>query len=97
MPISYRAAQTLIKRGDEPALRAALDQHLDPNLTNPNGWSLLMLAAVEGSVPLGRLLIQRGAKPNTLNSKNGSALSIATKKGHAPFIEFLTAHCASSN
>jgi hypothetical protein len=28
MPISYRAAQTLIKRGDEPALRAALDAGL---------------------------------------------------------------------
>lgn len=91
MPISYRAAQTLIKRGDEAALRAALDQHLDPNLINPNGWSLLMLAAVEDAVPLGRLLIERGAKTDTLNSKNESALSVATQKKHAAFIELLAA------
>jgi ankyrin repeat protein len=89
MAISYRAAQTLIKRGDEEALRTALDQHLDPNLTNPNGWSLLMLAAVEGSVPLGRLLVERGAKLGTANNKNDTALTIATQKNHEPFIAFL--------
>ncbi len=89
-PISYRAAQTLIKRGDAEALRTALDQHLDPNLTNSNGWSLLMLAAVEGAVPLGRLLIQRGARTDSLNSKNESALSIATKKGHSAFVNLVT-------
>jgi ankyrin repeat protein len=89
MPTSYRAAQTLIKRGDEPALRAALDQQLDPNLTNPNGWSLLMLAAVEGDVPIGRLLIERGAKTDSVNSKNETALSIATNRGYDLFVELL--------
>lgn len=89
MPISYRAAQTLIKRGDEPALRAALDAHLDPNLTNPNGWSLLMLAAVEGDVPVGRLLLERGAIATTQNSRNETALSIATNRGYDLFVALL--------
>jgi ankyrin repeat protein len=89
MAISYRAAQTLIKRGDEPALRAALDQHLDPNLTNPNGWSLLMLAAVEGDVPVGRLLLERGANATTPNSKGETPLSIATHRGYDLFVELL--------
>jgi ankyrin repeat protein len=89
MPISYRAAQTLIKRGDEPALRSALDAGLDANLTNPNGWSLLMLAAVEGNVPLGRLLIEHGANPTTPNSKGETPLSIATNRGYDLFVELL--------
>ena len=89
MPISYRAAQTLIKRGDEPALRAALDAHLDPNLANHKGWSLLMLAAVEGSVPLGQLLIERGADLAAMNLKGETPLSLATQKGHTDFANLL--------
>jgi len=92
MPISYRAAQTIIKRGDEAALRTALDQHLDPNLANSNGWSLLMLAAVEGAVPIGRLLIERGANPATPNAKGETPLAIATQKNHTAFVELLNEH-----
>lgn len=96
MPISYRAAQTIIKRGDEAGLRTALDQQLDPNLTNPNGWSLLMLAAVEGAVPLGRLLIERGAAVGAKNGKGETALSIATNRGYDLFVELLKEHAAAS-
>jgi len=89
MPISYRAAQTFIKRGDEPALRAALDSGLDPNLANQNGWTLLMLAAVEGSVPLGRLLLEKGASPTPTNNKSETAATLATNRGYAAFAELL--------
>ena len=89
MPISYRAAQNLIKRGDEPALRTALEDGLDPNLTNENGWSLLMLAAVEGATPLGKLLLEHGADPARQNSKGATALSIATDRGYDLFVEAL--------
>ncbi len=89
MTTSYRAAQTLIKRGDEPALRAALTSGLDANATNPNGWSLLMLAAVEGRVPIGQALIDHGANMAALNRTGDSPLDIATKKGHTDFIALL--------
>jgi ankyrin repeat protein len=89
MAISYRAAQTLIKKGDEPALRVALDGGLDPNLTNQNGWTLLMLAAVEGSEPLGKLLIERGANMAAMNSKGDTALTIATHRGYDLFLKLL--------
>lgn len=89
MPISYRAAQTLIKRGDEPALTAALDTGLDPNLTNQNGWTLLMLAAVEGHVAIGRLLLEKGADINASNNKQDTALTLATHRGHALFANLL--------
>ena len=94
MPLSYRAAQTLIKRGDEAAFAKALGEGLDPNLRNENGWSLLMLAAVEGSVALGKLLLGRGAELSTANSKGQTALTIASARGHNAFVDLLEEHFA---
>ena len=90
MAISYRAAQNLIKRGDEAGLRAALSEGLDPNLTNENGWTLLMLAAVEGSESIGRLLLDKGANRTLTNSKAGTAESIATSRGFKHFVDLLS-------
>ena len=89
MPISYRAAQSLIKRGDEVALQTALDNGLDPNLTNENGWSLLMLAAVEGCIPIGKLLLAHGADPGRQNAGAGTAQGIAAGRGHHDFASWL--------
>ena len=83
--MTYRAAQNLIKRGDEPALRAALDAGLDPNLANQNGWTLLMLTAVEGNLPIARLLIEKGADPNLRNNKDQDALTLASNRGFSLF------------
>jgi ankyrin repeat protein len=88
--MTYRGAQNLIKRGDEPGLRAALDTGLDPNLANHNGWTLLMLAAVEGNVAIGGLLIEKGAAINARNNKEDSALILATHRGFAAFVDLLT-------
>jgi hypothetical protein len=94
--MTYRGAQNLIKRGDEAGLRTALDTGLDPNLANQNGWTLLMLAAVEGDVPIGRLLIERGATIDTRNKKDETALTLATHRGFAEFIDLLVEHGASA-
>ena len=88
--MTYRAAQNLIKRGDEPALRAALDTGLDANLANQNGWTLLMLAAIEGDVPIGRLLIEKGADINLRNNKDDNAASLATHRGYTLFVDLLS-------
>jgi ankyrin repeat protein len=95
MAISYRAAQTIIKRGDEPALRAALASGLDPQLANQNGWTLLMLCAVEGNIPLAQALLDKGVSTNNRNAKKENALSIALAKGHTAFADFLKANGAS--
>jgi ankyrin repeat protein len=95
MPISYRAAQTLIKRNDEPAFRAALAAGLDPQLKNQNGWTLLMLTAIEGHVPLAEALFERGISTNNRNAKGETALDLANSKGHSAFADFLRAHGAS--
>jgi len=89
--MTYRGAQNLIKRGDEAGLREALEHGLDANLVNQNGWSLLMLAAVEGSVPLGRLLLEHGANPALQNNKFETALMLATHRGYGLFAALLEA------
>jgi ankyrin repeat protein len=89
MSISYRGAQNLIKQGDEAGLRAALNGSLSSNLANPNGWTLLMLAAVEGHVSIGKLLLEKGARTDATNNKGQTALTIATQKGHTAFAELL--------
>ncbi|MGI4829165.1 MAG: ankyrin repeat domain-containing protein [Janthinobacterium lividum] len=97
MSISYRAAQTLIKRGDEAALRTAIESGLDPSLANHNGWSLLMLAALEGAVPIGHLLLDAGATLEAANRHGETALSLAAQKGHVDFLELLIAKGASTD
>ena len=97
MPVSYRAAQTLIKRGDEAALRTALDDGLDPNSSNRNGWTLLMLAAVEGAVPLATLLVGQGAEVNRRNQHDETALTLAAGRANVPLLEFLLAHGATKD
>ncbi len=87
--MTYRGAQNLIKRGDEAGLRAALDAGLDPNLANQNGWTLLMLAAVEGDLSVGQLLLEKGAAINSRNNKEESALTLATNRGYTLFAELL--------
>ncbi len=90
MAISYRAAQTIIKRGDEEALRKALAEGLNANLTNENGWTLLMLAAVEGSVSVGQALLEAGANKAASNKKGETAESIAASRNHTDFVALLS-------
>ena len=89
--MTYRGAQNLIKRGDEAGLHEALEQGLDANLVNQNGWTLLMLAAVEGATPLGRMLVEHGADASRENNKGQTALQLASDRGFALFVEMLGA------
>ena len=90
--MNYRGAQNLIKRGDEEGLRTALAGNLSSNLKNHNGWTLFMLAAVEGNVAIGQLLIEKGADIAAMNLKGETALTIATQKGHTAFAGLITQH-----
>jgi ankyrin repeat protein len=48
-----------------------------------------MLAAVEGAVPLGRLLLEHGAKVDAKNNKDQTAMTLAADRGYALFVEML--------
>src|SRR5258708_6276345 len=78
----FNKTHRLIKKGDLVGLRAALEGGLDPNLKNRFGWTLLMLAAMQGRPDLAELLISFGADPKFKNQFGDSAMTLAYLKGH---------------
>ena len=56
-----------------------------------------MLAALEGAVPVGQLLLLRGATVDARNQHDETALSLAAQKGHLTFVRLLLEHGASTD
>ena len=83
--MTFDTLHRFIKRGDLLSVRRELNAGVDPNLLNRFGWSLLMLAAIEGDTSIGELLISRGADVDAINKVGETALSLAAHKGHLPF------------
>jgi ankyrin repeat protein len=90
-------AHRLIKKGDLVSLRQELDGGMSPDLPNKFSWTLLMLAALEGNIAIGELLISRGANVNKTNDFGETALSLAAHRGHTGFIRILLEHGASTH
>jgi ankyrin repeat protein len=93
--MTFEQAHRTIKRGQIAALEKAIPSKIDANAQNRFGWTLLMLAALEGNTKIGTLLIERGAHVAALNQFGESALSLAAHKGHLPFVKLLKTHGAS--
>jgi ankyrin repeat protein len=87
--VTFDEAHRRIKGGDLDAVRSALDQGLSPSETNRFGWSLLMLAAIQGTTEIGKLLISSGAPIDSANDLGETALSLAAAGGHAEFVKML--------
>ena len=81
----------LIKNGDIISLRRELDEGTSANLSNQFSWTLLMLAANEGNLPMAELLISRGADVNAVNDCGETALSLAACAGHIRLVRMLLA------
>jgi uncharacterized protein len=82
----------LIKNGDIISLRRELDEGMSANLSNQFSWTLLMLAAMEGNLPIAELLISRGADVNAVNDFGETALSLAACAGHTRLVRALLAN-----
>jgi len=96
--MTFDECHRLIKKGDVVSLRNGLDRdELNPNLSNPFAWTLLMLAALEGNTSIGRLLISRGAGIDAANDFGETPLSLAAHKGHISFVRMLMASGASAD
>jgi uncharacterized protein len=92
---TFEVLDRLIKKGDISSLRRELDAGTSPNLSNRFSWTLLMLAALEGNLEIGELLISRGADVNATNKFGETALSLAAHRAHMRFIKLLLIHEAS--
>jgi uncharacterized protein len=93
--MTFHEAHRAIKKGDLTNLRKELEAGLNPNLSNNNSWTLLMLAAMEGDTSVGKLLIEKGADLNARNHGRETALSLAAHTGHPSFVKLLLASGAS--
>ncbi|MDB6110590.1 MAG: Ankyrin [Pedosphaera sp.] len=95
--MTFEEAHRAIKRGQTSVLEAAVPATISANSTNRFGWTLLMLAALEGNTKIGTVLLDRGADVGALNNFGESALSLAAHKGHLPFVKLLTSCGASGD
>ena len=86
----FKAVHRLIKQGDLISIRDLLEHHLDPNLPNKFGWTLLMLAALHGRGDIAQLLIVHGADKSRRNKFGQSAAELAEAKGHHTLAAALT-------
>ncbi|KAK0214339.1 ankyrin [Armillaria fumosa] len=77
------------RNGDASVLVPALTTGLPPDLTNPEGNTLLMLAAYAGHHALAKELISRGADPNRLNDRGQSIVAGAVFKGYGETVMVL--------
>jgi ankyrin repeat protein len=93
--MTFDEAHVVIKRGDIVRMRDELDNGLSPNLSNKYSWTVLMLAAMSGNTPIGRLLIEQGAYLETRNMFKQTALSLAAHTGHPSFVKLLLSSGAS--
>lgn len=87
--MTFKETIQVVKKGDTIRLRHALDDGMDPNLSNNFNSTILMLAAMEGNTAIGRLLIDKGADVNRENNLHDSALTLAAMLGHPGIVELL--------
>jgi ankyrin repeat protein len=95
--MTFEEAHRAIKRGQTDLLEEAVPAALSVNSSSRFGWTLLMLAALEGNTKIGTLLLDCGADVGALNNFGENALSLAAHKGHLPFVKLLKLRGASAD
>eukprot|EP01045_Picozoa_sp_COSAG04_P030670 COSAG04_NODE_5408_length_1629_cov_1.305229_1_plen_345_part_01 len=70
-PVRTTALHQALLNKQEAATQLLLDRGADPNLASSTGFTPLMAAAAQGSLPLLRLLIEAKAELNTVNPNTG--------------------------
>ena len=77
--------------GETEQLGAYVDAGVDPNLTNQNGDTLVMLAAYHGHASTVQALLARGADPDRPNDRGQTPLAGAVFKDEPEVIRALVA------
>ncbi|EIE98948.1 ankyrin repeat domain-containing protein [Saccharomonospora glauca] len=82
-------AMDLAREGDTGQLLEFLDHGLPVNVTDPQGNTLLMLAAYHGHAATVRALLDRGADPDLRNARDQSPIAGALFKGEDEVVAVL--------
>ena len=70
---------------------------LDTSITNKHGYTMLLLATVNGRVDIAKLLIKAGANVNAANNNEQTALMFASSEGHKDIAALLIKSGADIN
>lgn len=71
-----------VRNGHEEILMRYIASGGDLNITDHDGWSLLMHAAVHGQTKMVQILLGYGASPDIADEQNNTAHAIAMKRGY---------------
>jgi hypothetical protein len=85
------------EHGDPHQAREHPEQYSPSVRNNTQGWTPLMLAALQGDEDAVRRLLIHGAEVNAINRAGGSALMTAALQGHHEVIRLLIAKVATVN
>ena len=87
-----------VLKGDVAAARQALDKGASTAMPIQNGSTILHVAAKQGNVEMGKLLLERGAR-DLVHVRNGEGkfpLEIAIDHNHQAFADMLRAIAAAN-
>ena len=94
---SYDEMLEAVKDNKTQVVAELLKRGLDPNTSDQEGNTLLILASREGSAGVARQLIAAGAKLDAVNQFNETALMIAAIKGKLDVARVLVDRGATVN
>ena len=86
---SYDEMLEAVKDNKTQVVAELLKRGLDPNTSDQEGNTLLILASREGSAGVARQLIAAGAKLDAVNQFNETALMMAARGGHVDTVKLL--------
>ncbi len=78
-----------IREGEAVRVTQLLDRGADSNHQLMDGWTPLMVAALDDQLEVAKILVNRGADAALQNSRGLTAEMIAERKGHSRIIELL--------
>lgn len=84
----------LIRQNDTTTLRSRLEEGLQPDLRDENGYSLLMQACHDGRYQVCQMLLTQGADINATAPDGKTPLMFAAMFNHIDIIELLLTHGA---
>jgi len=91
---SFEEFLKAVNAGDAKTVGTYLDKGLDPDTADPDGNTILMIAARLGHMDLVSLLISRKANVGRRSPHGDTALMMACLKGHLAVARLLVAHGA---
>ena len=94
MPSLFEELTTYIWKGRPHRIKLHLESGGNPDLMNEHGWTLLMVAAASGRIPIVNALVEAGANVHHQSPTGHTPLIAATFMGRAKVMDLLMAQGA---